>query len=52
MAAAKKQSAPVAPTVDWLNFRAPLAHLISEDITEYDTDDMRKSITQHWNEQA
>ena len=48
----KKQSAPVAPTVDWLNFPAPLAHLVSEDIAEYDTNDMRKSITQHWNEQA
>ena len=52
MATAKKQIAPVAPTVDWLNFPAPLAHLVSEDIAEYDTDDMRKSITQHWNEQA
>ena len=48
----KKQIAPVAPTVDWLNFPAPLAHLVSEEPADHDTTALRKSITEHWNEEA
>ena len=48
----KKQIAPIAPAVDWLNFPAPLAHLVPEVPADHDTAAMRKSITQHWNEQA
>lgn len=47
-----KQPAQSSPAVDWLNFPAPLAHLVAEDTTDYDTATMRKSITQHWDEQA
>lgn len=46
----KKQTAPTASPIDWHNFPAPLAHLVSEDITDHDMPSMRKSITQHWNE--
>ena len=48
----KRQAPPVALSVDWLNFPAPLAHLVAEDMTEYSTGDMRKSITKNWDEQA
>jgi hypothetical protein len=47
----KKQSPAIAPPVDWLNFPAPLAHLVSEDIADHRISTMRKSITRNWNEQ-
>jgi hypothetical protein len=48
----KKQAVPVSPAVDWLNFPAPLAHLVADDASDYGVDAMRESITEHWNEQA
>ena len=45
--AAKKQSPAIAPTVDWLNLPAPLAHLVAEDIADHSSSRMRATGTAH-----
>lgn len=47
----KKQPAPHATAIDWENFRPPLMHLMSDQVTDHSTEAMRKSITSQWNEQ-
>ncbi len=46
----KKQGAPHVASMDWMNFQAPLSHLMPEQVSDHGADAMRKSITSHWNE--
>lgn len=47
----QKKQAATFTTVDWQNFQAPLAHLVSSSVTDHSTAAMRESITSKWNEQ-
>ena len=46
----KKRTVAPRPVVDWRNYKAPLAHLVSPDITDHSMEGIRKSITDRWNE--
>ena len=46
----KKQLPANVQPVDWQGFQAPLSHLMPENVTDYSTEAMRKSITTRWNE--
>lgn len=37
-------------TVDWRNFKAPLAHLVPENVIDHSMDAMRESIVTNWND--
>jgi hypothetical protein len=40
------------PAVDWLGYQPPLAHLISDDVSDHGAEAARKSITSKWNERS
>ena len=46
----KQQTASPAKSIDWVNFQAPLSHLMPDQVTDHSTEAMRKSITSQWNE--
>ena len=46
----KKQPDSHTPAVDWMGYQAPLAHLMTDDVTDHSAEAMRKSITSRWNE--
>ena len=37
-------------SVDWRDFKAPLAHLVSENVIDHSMEAMRENIVKHWNE--
>lgn len=48
----QKKQAATFTAVDWQNFQAPLAHLVSSSVTDHSTAAMRESVTSKWNEQS
>ncbi len=46
----RKPATKVSPAVDWRNFKAPLAHLVPENVTDHSSESIRKSIVENWNE--
>jgi hypothetical protein len=45
----KSRPQPV-PSVDWRNFRAPLAHLVPENVSDHSMETVRENIAKNWNE--
>lgn len=43
---------PVKPplSVDWRNFKAPLAHLVPENVSDHSMEAIRENIVKNWNE--
>lgn len=45
----KRTVTPSVP-VDWRNFKAPLAHLVPEEVSDHSMETMRENIVKNWNE--
>ena len=46
----RKGHANPVPAVDWLNFKAPLTHLMPKNVKDHSMDGMRENIVKNWNE--
>ena len=46
----RKRTVTPSLSVDWRNFQAPLAHLVSENVSDHSMEAMRENIVKHWNE--
>lgn len=46
----RKRPVAPSPSVDWRNFKAPLAHLVPENVSDHSMETMRENILKNWNE--
>ncbi|MEO5715915.1 MAG: hypothetical protein ABIT37_20715 [Luteolibacter sp.] len=46
----RKLVVPPPLSVDWRNFKAPLAHLVPENAIDHSIESMRGNIVKNWNE--
>jgi len=46
----KKQQPPLATSIDWDSFQAPLSHLMPSQVTDHSAEAIRNSVTSQWNE--
>ncbi|MES2657087.1 MAG: hypothetical protein V4689_00645 [Verrucomicrobiota bacterium] len=46
----RKRTVTPSLSVDWRNFKAPLAHLVPENESDHSMEAMRENIVKNWNE--
>ena len=46
----RKRTVTPSLSVDWRDFKAPLAHLVSENVSDHSMEAMRENIVKHWND--